>query len=279
MEKSKDEIKKFYDEATIRKLSGFIYGNNRVEYAWQTLNSLFGQNKFNNILEIGSGIGEICHRIKTKFSNARVTGFDISVESIEISEKLFGGPLLTFKRADSISELELEDQSKFDLIFLMDVFEHIPLDERKPLSDFIRKHISEKGFLFFSCPTPQHLSYLKRNIPSEIQPVDEDITLDVLIQFSKDCNLRLVYYKEISVWRAGDYLHVVFSNQFNMQPFSDYHRNFQKSIGLKRELLRRLGFGSPKRMAKVENEKIEEKKQLLREKLGEDIFRKVENFK
>lgn len=275
MDKTKDEIKKFYDEAAIRKLHGFIYGNTRIEYAWQTLDSLTSRFLFHNILEIGSGIGEVCYRVKTKLPEAKVTGFDISKESVEFSEKLFGGRSLTFKGADSISEFVVEDKSKFDLIYLMDVFEHIPLEERKPLSEFIKENISEKGFLFFSCPTPQHIAYLKKNFPSEIQPVDEDITLDVLIQFSKACGLRLVYYKEISVWHAADYLHAILSNHLNMQPFSDYHRHTMKSISLKKELLIRLGY----RSGDEKEREIELRRQILRARLGEEIFTKVENFK
>lgn len=272
------EIKKFYDEATIRKLHGFVHYNIRVEYAWQGLSSIFNFTKPKRILEIGSGIGEICYRLATDYHNSEVVGFDISEQSIKIASDLFVASNLSFVRADRITEAKFSKKEKFDLIFLMDVYEHIPVDDRNELHQFISENISENGFVFFSCPTPQHLEYLKTNKPIEIQPVDENITLEDLIYVSKKISLRLIQYKEVSVWRAADYFHALFSNYPAMQSFSDFeNRKVEPRVGLKKEILRKI------KPEKTENKGIalaqKKKIELIKNRLGPEILEKVESFK
>ena len=79
-----DEIKQFYDDATFRKLHGFIYTNTRVEYGWQSILNISDNISPKKILEIGSGIGEISFRLATQFPSAQVVGFDISEKLVGI---------------------------------------------------------------------------------------------------------------------------------------------------------------------------------------------------
>lgn len=273
------EIKKFYDEATIRKLYGFIYTNQRVEYAWQSLISVFNFEVPKRILEIGSGIGEISYRLASNYHNSEIVGFDISEQSIKMASDLFVAPNLSFIRADNIREAEFSKKEKFDLIFLMDVYEHIPVDERNKLHQFISENISERGFVFFSCPTPQHLEYLKINNQSEIQPVDENITLEDLIKFSKQTDLGLIHYKEVSVWRAGDYLHATFSNYLAMKPFSDFeNKKMIPLVGLKKEILKKIKGIIKENKPNTSEKLIQKKRDLVRLKLGQEILDRVEAY-
>lgn len=272
------EVKKFYDEATIRKLHGFLHSNNRVEYAWQSLISIFIIKIPKRILEIGSGIGEISYRLASQFSDSEIVGFDISEKSIKIASDLFVSPNLSFVRGDNINDVKFVNHAKFDLIFLMDVYEHIPVEDRNTLHQFIAQNISKNGFVFFSCPTPQHLEYLKINKPVEIQPVDENITLEDLMTFSKQTKLRLIQYKEVSVWSAADYFHVIFSNYLAMQPFSDFEdKNRGLSIGLKKEVLKKIKSGR-KGNPSLALKQIQEKKELIKNRLGSELLVKVESF-
>lgn len=273
------EIKQFYDEATIRKLHGFIYSNLRIEYAWQNLKSIFEFKDPKRILEIGSGIGEISYRLACEFKNTEVVGFDISKQSIEISKKLFISPNLSFIRADKVTEIKFSNTKKFDVIFLMDVYEHIPVEDRNELYQFINENISVDGFVFFSCPTPQHLAHLKINSPGEIQPVDEDISLKVLEDFSSQTNLKLILYKEVSVWSAGDYFHALFSNYLAMQPYCDFKKEKKaQTIGLKREIIKKvmkiINTNKPDPCEQI----IMERKNLIKSRLGQKISEKVEAY-
>jgi 2-polyprenyl-3-methyl-5-hydroxy-6-metoxy-1,4-benzoquinol methylase len=275
-----EHVKSFYDEAIYRKLHGFIYKNTRIEYAWQSLLNILNYTEPKHILEIGCGMGEIGCRLADKLPMATVTGFDVSERSISLAKKLFVRHNLDFLRADSVEELNLD--TKYDLIFLMDVYEHIPVSSRAGLHLFIKKQMAEGGFLFLSCPTPQHLDHLKINIPTEIQPVDEDISLEVLQTLSFETGLKLINYKEVSVWKAADYLHVVFSNKLKMQPFSDYipvEKKESIGIGLKKELRKKIK-KALKKTAKQddpENE-FDFKRELISKSLGKEVLDKVEAY-
>ena len=279
---STDEIKNFYDDAIYRKLHGFIYKNNRVEYAWATLLNILKDVEPKHILEIGCGMGEISYRLAEKLPETKVTGFDISEASIFLAGKLFIKQNLNYLRADNIVSAQIAEDTKFDIVFLMDVYEHIPLNSRNELHSFIKEHIAQNGVLFLSCPTPQHLDYLRKNIPSEIQPVDENISLTELMELSRDSELRLINYKEVSVWSAADYFHVIFSNRLKMQPFSDYVIYDKKEfvgIGLKKEIRKKITKAF-KRINKVEapENDLAQKKELIKKMLGKEVLDKIEAY-
>lgn len=274
--KSQEEIKSFYDEAVYRKLHGFIYTNDRVEYALQTLNDVFNYTQPKRVLEIGCGMGEILFRLASRFPETSFTGFDISEQSIKIADKLFKSTNVEFVRADSITESLLAPDDIFDVIYFMDVYEHIPIHYRKQLHSFIKEHISSKGFIFFSCPTPQHLDFLKRNDPAEIQPVDENISLQELNEVSGDTGLKLILYKHISVWRAGDYFHAIFSNFLEMQALSDFRINYHKKIELKKEVKKRIK--EKLHLQKMPNP-LDVKRNMIKDALGEETLMKVEAYK
>ena len=99
--KDLQEIKEYYDNHVFKKLQGFIYGNERVERAWEEMNSWIFKTPL-NILEIGCGIGDMSWRISQKYPNASVLGFDISENSIKIANKLFAEKNLHFIQADDI---------------------------------------------------------------------------------------------------------------------------------------------------------------------------------
>ena len=92
---------------------------------------------------------------------------------------------------------------------MMDVYEHIPLEERPGLHQFIREKLAENGILFLSCPMPEFLAWLKNNEPDKIQPVDEDIDMQTLLSLANDTGTRLVHYAEKDIWHKGDYFYAV----------------------------------------------------------------------
>ena len=203
-----EEIKNYYDEHTIGKLEGFINSNERVERAWLTLVE-YARNP-RSVLEIGCGIGDICWRISKNWKDANVAGIDISPKSIEFANKLFASDKVKF-----VSGVLTEEtfSSTFDLIILMDVYEHIRQNDRQNLHQAINKIASPNCIVLLSFPTPRHLAYLKAHYPEQIQPVDEDITISVIQKLANDLEMYIVLYKEVSVWHQGDYVHVVLSKR------------------------------------------------------------------
>ena len=210
----KQFVKQYYDDHVKAKLRNYILGSPRVDTAYNALLE-FIPKEVESILEIGCGIGHIPDRLARQFPDAQVIGFDISEKSVQCARSLFTSPNLNFVQADRITEVSVPGIQLYDVMIMMDVYEHIPLEERLGLHQFIKEKLSNNGILFLSCPMPAFLAWLKENEPDKIQPVDEDIDLQTLYTLGSETGLRLVNYTEKNIWYNGDYFYAV----FNKKPF------------------------------------------------------------
>ena len=195
----------FYDANVSGKLEGFVEGNPRVERAWKTIDKWAPTNP-DHILEIGCGIGDICWRMTRKWTGSHVVGLDISPKSIEMARKLFGSSRLSFVdgplRAETFTD-------KFDLIVLMDVYEHIAVVDRLGLHQVLKDLCNDQGRIVLSFPTPGHQAWLRQHHPDQIQPVDENISIETIAALARDTNTEVLLYQEVNVWHEGDYGHAV----------------------------------------------------------------------
>jgi 2-polyprenyl-3-methyl-5-hydroxy-6-metoxy-1,4-benzoquinol methylase len=242
-----DNIKEYYDSMSNNKLWDFIEGNPRVLRAWNMIKSLPIKPK--NILEIGCGTGEIAWRMSQFWENANILAWDISPKSIDIAKRLFVSNNLSYVAFDSIFSIPTKI-GKYDLVVLVDVYEHIPPQQREELSSFLKSNVASNGYVFLSCPTPRHLAWLRENQPSQIQPVDESIHMLDLLDFANKISKQVVYYKEISVWSRGDYFHCILSSYEKWETYSDHPTEI--GISLKKELI--------KRILKIFNKSYDEKR-------------------
>ncbi|MBN9351781.1 MAG: methyltransferase domain-containing protein [Chitinophagaceae bacterium] len=262
------DIKEYYDKNVIGKLKGFVYGNPRVERAWQEVNNWI-MSPPKQILEIGCGIGDISYRISQKFPEATVVGFDVSERSINIANQIFQSPNLRFVLADDISLIK-GSEAKYDIIYMIDVFEHIPVEVRSNLYAYVKNNLKEDGFVFFSCPTVAHQEFLRKNNPGGLQPIDEDITIETVLEFSNQTQVPLVFYKEVSVWNKGDYLHAVLAKR-KYAPFSDKVIPRQKTI-------KRLLYEKYLKVDKhLDQKEVNDRLRLIREKVGEEVYSSVKS--
>lgn len=205
MSQSLQEIKTYYDKHITGKLRGFVEGNLRVECAWQTIEKWMPKNP-QRILEVGCGIGDICWRMTRRWSESEVVGLDISSKSLAIAQQLFNSPRLSFVEG-TLGESVIT--GKFDLIVLMDVYEHIAVTDRPTLHQTLREVRSDQGRIILSFPTPRHLAWLRQHQPEQIQPVDENVNVATILALAEDTNTEILLYQEVDVWHEGDYAHVV----------------------------------------------------------------------
>lgn len=195
----------YYDEHTKFKVNDFVKVNPRVEEAWKTLikNAPL---KPQRILEVGCGVGSICAKMGKKWPEAKITGIDISVQSIAIAQKLFANRNINF-----LVSLLTKDtfNEQFDLIVFMDVYEHISVTDRPVVHQTLKKILNNKGKIFLSVPTPQNLKWSLIHKPETMQPVDEHISFDVVNKLASDTDTEVQLYQVKSIWNTGDYSHVV----------------------------------------------------------------------
>jgi SAM-dependent methyltransferase len=200
-----DYVKSYYDERVEGKLLDFTRPNPRIEAAIQTLAEWAPANP-RRVLEIGCGIGATSWRMARAWPRAEVVGVDISPTSIEVAETCFRRPNLTY-RAGLITEGV--SGGKFDLILLMDVYEHIAPEDRAALHAAVKSLLSDESRLVITVPTPATQEYARVHDPSGLQPIDEDINIDDIKRMARETATELLYYRIVGVWDYGDYAHVV----------------------------------------------------------------------
>jgi trans-aconitate methyltransferase len=216
MKTSVEHIKSYYDSHVFRKLGDFVDGNARVECALETVES-WAPAKPARIAEIGCGIGAVCWRLSQRWPEAEIIGMDISEKSLEIARRIFGSRQISFC-AGALEPGKLSGQ--FDLIVLMDVYEHIDRSERELVHAVLKDLRSPRGRIMLSVPTPRHLQWLQANHPDEIQPIDEHISIETISTLAKETATEVVFYQEVGIWHEGDYAHAVLGKQTDWRPVS-----------------------------------------------------------
>ena len=199
---SRDRVAQYYDDHVPRKLRDFLHGNLRVDAAWRSIAGHAPAPA--RVLEVGCGIGYISARMRRLWPAADIAAVDLSPTSIEVAQHLFGDLGVRFRCA------RLEDfapEAEFDVIVLMDLYEHIEVAERDEFHAAVARVMAPAGSVFLSFPTAEYQAHLRANEPHKIQPVDEDISAADLERFAADCGAKLEEYRKISVWRRWDYAH------------------------------------------------------------------------
>jgi SAM-dependent methyltransferase len=208
------DVRTYYDARVERQLRDFVNGNRRVERAWMAVEH-FAPLAPRRILEVGCGIGAISWRMTRCWPSAEVVGLDVSPEQLRVAEILFASSRLRFVEGPLVSGLI---PGPLDLVVLLDVYEHIDPRDRSTLQSTLEGLLSDDARVVITTPTPRHLRWLRKNHPDEIQPIDEDITVETLLEFASSTGTDLCYYKEIGVWHEGDYLHSVMRKKTRWVP-------------------------------------------------------------
>lgn len=200
-----ESVQAYYDERIDEKIRDFTHANPRIEAAVQLI-AEWAPPKPARILEIGCGIGATSWRMARAWPQAEVVGADVSSVSIEVAKTCFRLPNLSYRDV-LIKEGFLE--GKFDLVLLMDTYEHIALDDRGTLHAAIKSLLSDEARLVLTIPTPAALNYARATNPSDLQPVDENVTPTDILVLAKETDTQLLYYREVGIWQYGDYAHLV----------------------------------------------------------------------
>lgn len=256
----------YYDKHTHRKIRDFIKGNARVSSAWSTLER-FAPSSPREILEIGCGIGSVCWKMSQKWPEAVVTGIDISSKSINAARQLFAAQNVRFYANAPEFGRHL---GNFDLIVLMDVYEHISIQDRPSLHCTLRESISDLGRIFLSIPTPAHLHWLKTHKPDQIQPIDEDINIETILTLANETETVVICYKEVNVWKERDYAHIVLGPQNEVAFAKSPRVASKKGRNIVRSLIRRM---FPKKQTPLLSESG--RRAYVRERLGEDVLKEA----
>ena len=202
---SASQIASFYDAFSTRLLRDYVRGNRRAQAAiTRVLNSIPPGAR--SILDIGCGIGSSSHAFARANGHLDVVGVDISPRNVEIAKRLFDDTNLSFCVSDMSS---IPDGSPFDVISLLDVYEHIPSDRRHGFHHVLSQCLKPDGVVVVTCPTPLHQEYFRQYEPGGLQVIDETITLKDILRLADDIDAWVTRYQMISVWRQNQYFHAI----------------------------------------------------------------------
>ena len=147
-----DKYAKDYDQmhATNVRASGYtpaFFDEYKVQEIARLLRSRDKQNSPLHILNFGCGIGKSEQYLHAYFPYASIVAADVSADSLAIARKNNAG--LDCVRWELISETEpLAFGDTFDVVFIANVFHHIPHSEHVRILADIFKHLRPGGSVF-----------------------------------------------------------------------------------------------------------------------------------
>lgn len=202
---SVEAIRDYYNHFQSRLLRDYVYGNIRIDRAIEFVSSLIGPNT-ERILDVGCGIGASADGYTLRSDSARVVGVDISAENVQTAKKLFASDRVTFAESDVSSP---PAGGPFDLVAMIDVYEHIPPKARQQFHQAIASAMADESLLVLTTPSPSHQRWLAEHEPEGLQIVDEIIDEDQVLEFAESVGGKLIQHRSVDMWTPGQYCYTV----------------------------------------------------------------------
>lgn len=196
----------FYDAFSSTFVRDYVRGNRRVDRQLEFVSAATPSNA-RRALVIGCGSGESSVFLAELLPDSHVLGVDLSPRNIELANRLFPHPRVTYRVADMTRDA-LDGEQPFDVILLPDVYEHIPVDARGTLHRTLRRLLTSRGRILLTLPSPGKQKALAES-GEGLQPVDETITLSDLSDLANAVDADLTHFNLVSIWDSNDYVHAV----------------------------------------------------------------------
>lgn len=206
------KVSDFYDEYSERQLK--IGANERLISLYKRLLKA-GLKSNSTVLELGCGVGIFTKLLAKKIKTGTVEAIDLSQKSVEIAEKNINKTNFIFKTANVVNYNPVNNN--IDFITLLDVIEHIPLDEHNSLFNNISKICSDKTLVIINFPNPRYIEYLQNNNPKTLQIIDQEVELHTLSNTLYNNNLEIIFYEKYSIWEIEDYDFMIVRKKRNFE--------------------------------------------------------------
>ncbi|MFC2175960.1 class I SAM-dependent methyltransferase [Bacteroidota bacterium] len=230
-----DAVADFYDEFAKKQVRT---GLNLRHYLLFDQIKKSGLKRNHDILEIGCGIGTFT-KLLLGFvrKGGSVLGVDISKTNISIATKELGSTNANFMVSD-MTDFKVDKQ--FDYIVMLDVLEHIPMEQHNELFKIFRVHLKENGTIFINIPHHDYLDYVRKNEPEKLQIIDQSLSTDLILNSIYNNDLQIVNLNSHSIFNEEcDYQRIVIQRKKNI---ARVHRISKGRIILRKSILRVAAF-------------------------------------
>ena len=225
-----EEISQFYDEYVQRQIK--IGANERLISLYKRILSL-GLKENSKILELGSGVGIFTKLLSKKVSKGFIEAVDLSEKSILVLQNELKGKKNILGKVGDVVKYQ-PTNSGFDFITLMDVIEHIPLDQHEELFGNLAKISTDKTRIAINIPNPQYLAHTRIHHPELLQVIDQEVELFPLMQHFEKHGLEIVFFEKYGIWEEEDYHFMVLRKKraFQLKHLAE-NRNVTEKIAKK----------------------------------------------
>ncbi|MDZ7619695.1 MAG: glycosyltransferase, partial [Patescibacteria group bacterium] len=230
----------FYNAFGKKLLADYWFGNARMEAALRYALAWIPQGT-RHILDIGCGIGWSTREFARHHPNAKIAGWDLSDRLVHIARELTTETNVEFGIVDFTVPSDATHQ-RHDAVVLLDVYEHFERERRQDVNSRLKNLLTDQGRLILAFPSVRHQEYLRRERPSGLQPVDEDVARADVELLSHDVGGRLVHWRSVSIWQPDDYVHATISRedslragrrQVRIQPVSARQSRVRQRLGVR----------------------------------------------
>lgn len=188
-----------------------------------------GLQKDSKILELGCGVGLFTKLLSKKISTGIVESVDLISKSIAVAKILLNKKKNVFLEVADVVKY-YPQHSDFDFITLMDVIEHIPLDQHDELFANLSPKCTSKTRIVINIPNPQYIAYCAVYHPESLQVIDQEVPLFPLMTHFDNHNLELVYFEKYGIWEEEDYHFMVVrkKRKFKLKHLSELRNTTEK---------------------------------------------------
>jgi len=231
--------KEFYNDFLESRMIEYrIKGNERIDKALETISKYTTEGC--NVFDAGCGIGLASEQVsKIIGDNGKIWACDLSDKNIWYANKTIQKKNITFFEADLINDqqeiLNTIPKNTIDVIYLVDVIEHIPIDAHEIVFNIFKKLLNGESYIILTYPSPQFQKYLKENKQEELQIIDQIIELDHILEIAKKYDLSIQHYSLEKVWNThNQYVHCV------LQTDSSLRTDTKDKVGIIKKIQKRL---------------------------------------
>lgn len=226
----KEDIAQFYDDFSAKQVK--TGANERLISLFKRMLQL-GLRKDSKVLELGCGVGIFTNLLGKKIKTGKIEAVDLSEKSIDCARKLLKNRKEVHFEVSDVVHYEPKF-SDFDFITLLDVIEHIPINQHEELFGNLAKICSEKAQILINIPNPDYLNFTRENNPELLQVIDQEIPLLPLLTIFEKYSLELVHFEKYGIWEVEDYHFMIVrkKRKFNLTHLSDL-RNISEKVAHK----------------------------------------------